>query len=327
MTKDTKRSHLTVTPGEEGLRLDQLLVRRLSGLGRRGAVRLIAEGGVRLAREPDTTPAKSTPVQAGDVVWLQLTAELLARAQPADAPPRSQQLADVTIVYQDDHLTVLHKPSGRPTHPLSPDETDTVANHLAWADPRCLTVGGPAREGGLCHRLDRLTSGLLAAARTPEAYLHLRERFAAHEVDKGYLALVCGVPPDKGEQDAPIASVRGRRRVVVGSGQPALTQFRVLERFAAAALLEVTTRFGRRHQVRAHLAHMQYPLVDDTLYGGSSVEGWSRGPLLHAHRLALPHPVDGNIVRFTAPMSPEQRQALDRLAENPERPSGSGGRT
>ncbi len=311
--EDRERTQLTVTSSEDGLRLDQLLVRRFSRLGRRGAARLIADGGVRLAHAPGSTPAKSTIVEARDVVLLQLTDQMLARAQPMDAPPVPRHLPDVTIVFQDEHLTVLVKPAGRSTHPLSPEDADTVANHLAWADPRCLTAGGPAREGGLCHRLDRLTSGLLVAARTPEAHRRLRESFAAHEVDKGYLALIGGDPPDRDEVDAPIASARGRR-VIVGSGQPALTQFTTLERFAGLALVEVSTHTGRRHQVRAHLAHAGHPLVDDTLYGGSSVEGWSTGPLLHAHRLALAHPVDGHALRFTLPLPAQQRRALDALS-------------
>jgi 23S rRNA pseudouridine1911/1915/1917 synthase len=318
MTTPAERSRLTVSRDEDGLRLDQWLARRLPGLGRRGAARLIAKGGVCLAGTSGASgpaPAKSTPVQAGDVVELLLTPEMLARARPVDAPPRPRHLADVTIVHQDDHLTVLQKPPGRPSHPLAPDETDTVANHLAWADPRCLTAGGPAREAGLCHRLDRLTSGLLVAARTAEAYRFVRQSFAAHEVDKGYQALVCGAPPEEGEVDAPIASVRGRRRVSVGSGQPARSRFGVLERYDAAALVEVSTRTGRRHQVRAHLAHAGHPLVKDTLYGGSSIEGWSNGPLLHAHRLALPHPANGVIVRFNAALSSKQRQALDDLGK------------
>lgn len=315
MTEETRRSRLTVSEQEDGLRLDQLLVRRLSGLGRQGAARLIAQGGVGLEQGPLSRPVKSTLVHAGDVVLLNLTDSMLARARPQEAPPRAQRLADVTVLFQDDHLTVLCKPAGRPTHPLTPDETDTVANHLAWADPRCLTAGGPAREAGLVHRLDRITSGLLVAARTPAVHHRLRECFAAHDVEKGYLALVIGAPPDTGKVDAPIASARGRRRVVVGSGQPAHTQFQVRERFAGSALLEVSTRYGRRHQVRAHLAHAVHPLVDDVLYGGSSVEGWTGGPLLHAHRLALPHPTDGHRIEFTAPLSPERRQELDRLAE------------
>jgi 23S rRNA pseudouridine1911/1915/1917 synthase len=322
---DTERTHLTVTPSEDGLRLDQLLVSRFSRLGRRGAARLIADGGVRLAHAPGSTPAKSTPVQAGEVILLRLTDQMLARARPTDAPPMPRQHTDVTIVFQDDHLTVLLKPAGRPTHPLTPEDTDTVANHLAWADPLCLTAGGPPREGGLCHRLDRLTSGLLVAARTPEAHRHLRAVFAAHEVDKGYLALVSGDPPDQGKVDVPIASARGRRRVRVGSGQPALTRYQTQERFVGLALVEVTTNTGRRHQVRAHLAHADHPLVDDTLYGGSSVEGWSAGPLLHAHRLALAHPVDGHALRFTAPLLPQQRRALDALAEFQKQTTGSEG--
>jgi len=314
MTPDAEQTPLTVTQAEHGLRLDQLLVRRFSRLGRRGAARLIAEGGVRLAHAPDSTPTKSTTVGAGDVVLLKLTAQMLDRARPVDAPPAPRQLPDVTIVYQDDHLTVLVKPAGRPTHPLTPQDTDTVANHLAWADPRCLTAGGPAREGGLCHRLDTLTSGLLVAARTPEAHRHLRQCFAAHEVDKGYLALVCGDPPDQGEVDTPIASARGRRRVTVGSGQPALTQYRIQERFSKSAVVEVWTHTGRRHQVRAHLAQEGHPLVDDALYGGSSVEGWTAGPLLHAHRLSLPHPVGGQVLRLTAPLPPDLRRRLDALS-------------
>jgi len=315
MTKDPWPSVLAVSPEEDGLRLDQWLVRRLPDLGRQGAARLIAEGAIRLTGSPSSPPAKSTPMRAGEVVQLRLTAQMLARARPRDAPPRPCQLADVTIVFQDDYLTVVHKPAGRSTHPLTPDETDTVANHLAWADPRCLTAGGPAREGGLCHRLDRLTSGLLIAARTPAAHRHLRECFTTHRVSKGYLALVTGAPPDQGEEHAPLTSVRGQRRIKVGRGQPASTSFWVLERFGAAALLEVSTRFGRRHQVRAHLAHAGHPLVDDALYAGGSVAGWSGGLLLHANRLALPHPADGKLTEFTAPLPPKQRQALDQLAE------------
>lgn len=308
-------THLTVAADEDGLRLDQWLVRRFDSLGRRGAARLIADGCVRLSGRPGPPTVKSTLVKAGDEIAVESSPESWARAQPLEAPPQPCQLPDVHLAHQDEALSVWHKPAGRSTHPLGPEETDTLANHVAWADPQCLTVGGPAREGGLCHRLDRLTSGLLVSARTPEAYQSLRQRFAAHEVDKGYLALVCGTPPAHTDVDAPIDSLRGRRRVRVGCGQPARSELRVVEPYAYAALVEVTTRTGRRHQVRAHLAHLGHPLVDDTLYGGAAMDGWSLGPLLHAHRLALPHPTDDVVATFHVALNNAQRAALNKLTQ------------
>ncbi len=271
---------------------------------------LIALGDVRLRgrRQP-----KAAVVHSGDLVDLCIPDELLARAHPVDAPPLPRRLGDVEMVHQDDHLTVLLKPAGRSTHPLDPEEESTVANHLAWADPRCLEVGGPAREGGLCHRLDRLTSGLLLAARTPEAYQALRRSFRAHRVEKGYLALVGGSPPTHGEVNEPIESLPSRRRVRVGSGQPALSSYRVRRRYPGAALVEVTTRTGRRHQVRAHMASVGHPLVEDLLYGGGSLTGWGGEPLLHAHRLCLPHPCDDHEVSFSADLPVTMEEALRRL--------------
>ncbi len=303
-------TQITVTAAEDGLRLDKLLVQRFEDLSRRGAARLVADGAVLL---PGARPTKSMPVRTGMVIELNLTDELLARAQPVDASPRPHQHPDVSIVYQDEHLTVVHKPAGRPSHPLGPDETDTVANHLAWADPRCLEVGGPAREGGLCHRLDNLTSGLLVAARTAQAYAALRKHFTDHDVQKGYLALVGGEPPAEGQVRVPINSIRGRRKVQLGTGLAASSRFRVVERYERAALVEVSTHTGRRHQVRAHLAHAGHPLVNDKLYAGTSMEGWSEGPLLHAHRLEFDHPAHGEPLQLEAPLSTEQRRALDQL--------------
>jgi 23S rRNA pseudouridine1911/1915/1917 synthase len=174
-------------------------------------------------------------------------------------------------------------------------------------------VGGPPREAGLTHRLDTLASGLLVAARTPRAHADLRRQFHDHAVKKRYRVLVWGHPADTGVVDVPIASRPGRRKVTVGSGQPACTEWHVEVMHARTALLDVTASTGRRHQVRAHLAHAGHPLTDDGLYGGAPFPA-GPGPLLHAHQLLLWHPGARRWFTFHAPLFSHQQAALDRLA-------------
>jgi 23S rRNA pseudouridine1911/1915/1917 synthase len=267
------RHHHRVTSAQAGTRLDRFLAGRHRGLGRRGAAALIAEGRVRLERDapdPDEPPPrtrKGERLRAGDVVWVDAPPERLAQT-PGETPPAPASVPGVEIRHVDAQLVVLAKPAGVPTHPLRPGETGTVANHLALVHPECVAAGGPPREGGLAHRLDTLTSGLIVAARTPEAHRWLRARFDAHEVQKTYLALVHGAPEPAFTLEAPIASRRGRRRVDVGRGLPAVTRIEVREQYRDAALVSARTAHGRRHQIRAHLAHAGHPLVADALYGG-----------------------------------------------------------
>lgn len=316
-TPDSELLRIEVAPDEDGGRLDALLVRHVSGVGRKGAAALIADGAVRIERSSSATPRpmwrKGEQVSAGDVVLVALTAAALARAIPSTAPPTPRAHPAVILLHEDAHVLVVCKPAGLPSHPLHPDETETAANHLAWLDPGCAASGGPPREGGLCHRLDTLTSGLLLAARTPEAYRELRRQFQAHEVEKTYAALVHGTPPSAGQVDAPILSRRGHRAVLAGQGLPARTSYRRVRSFHGAALVEAVTRTGRRHQIRAHLALDGHPLVADELYGGGALPGWSLGPLLHASRVTFRHPARGRQLTLDAPLPTAVQQALDRL--------------
>jgi 23S rRNA pseudouridine1911/1915/1917 synthase len=247
----------------------------------------------------------------------------------------------VLILHEDAHLVALGKPAGLPTHPLRPGETGTLANHLAALFEIPRDLGGPAREAGLVHRLDTLTSGLMVAARTAEAYASLRSQFREHLVEKAYLALVTGAPPDDLVVDAPIESRRGRRKVTLGRGQPAETGVTVLTRFTGLALVEARTRHGRRHQVRAHLAQAGHPLLGDPLYGppvlaaavppagpserdsaspecvpnspGALPLPEGPWPLLHASYLRFAHPADGRPFELRLSLPEEAEEALRKL--------------
>src|SRR5262249_8943912 len=197
------------------------------------------------------------------------------------------------------------------THPLAPGERGTAANALVARFPELAGVG-PPREGGAVHRLDAGTSGLLCFARTPAAYDALRAAFRAGAVEKEYLALCLGDPPQDGGCAPP--SGRGgagarRARVFVDpraarahAAPPAETRFAVATRYRSGlALLRVQARTGRMHQVRVHLAHLGFPLAGDRLYQGPDdtardPTGLAR-PFLHAARLVLPHPPPAARVR------------------------------
>jgi 23S rRNA pseudouridine1911/1915/1917 synthase len=186
-----------------------------------------------------------------------------------------------------------------PSQPLRAGELGTAASAIAARFPECAAIGDDPRDGGLVHRLDIGTSGVLVAARTEAAYRALRDAFGGGLVDKQYLAITDGRPVAR-ECDAPLAQ-RGKRAVVDhGGGLPAYTEFAVQEAGPAHALVRCTARTGRMHQVRAHLAYTGAPITGDELYGGAPLAGFE-GFFLHAARIALPLPGAGGPLVVEAP--------------------------
>jgi 23S rRNA pseudouridine1911/1915/1917 synthase len=208
-----------------------------------------------------------------------------------------------------------------PSHPLEPGEKGTAANALVGRFPELARIGPAAREGGLVHRLDTDTSGLLLAARTEAAHAMLRAQFSARTVEKGYLALVAGEIHAGGEIALPLLhDPRDPRRMQAASdpdyaqehgARPAVTRFLPLERRSGFTLLDVEIATGVMHQIRAHLSFIGHPLAGDALYGGPHVAGLSRH-FLHAARLAFAHP-DGSRARFESPLPPDLADALTSL--------------
>ena len=226
----------------------------------------------------------------------------------------------IRIVHADAFVVVADKPAGMPSHPLKPGEKGTAANALVGRFPELASVGPQLREGGLVHRLDTDTSGLLLAARTEAAYAMLRAQFTARSVEKGYLALAQGEIHAGGEIALPLAHDGPRMTAIsdpeyaeAHGARPAVTRFTPVERRGGFTLLDIEIPTGVMHQIRAHLAFIGHPLAGDSLYGGPLLPGLDRH-FLHASRLAFAHP-DGSRARFESPLPPDLSAALAALGE------------
>ncbi|WNK20616.1 23S rRNA pseudouridine(1911/1915/1917) synthase RluD [Halomonas piscis] len=232
------------------------------------------------------------------------------------------------LVFEDDHLLVVNKPAGMVVHPAAGNPDGTLLNALLHHHPPIADVP----RAGIVHRLDKDTSGLLMVAKTLAAQTALVEQLQARTVSRQYDAVVIGTPVAGGTVDAPIGRhPRDRKRQAVNaSGKPAVTHFRVVERFRAHTHVRCRLETGRTHQIRVHLAHARYPLIGDALYGGRpKLPPGAAEPLkeilrefprqaLHARRLGFVHPESGQEVSFRAPLPDELLMLLDYLREDHE---------
>jgi 23S rRNA pseudouridine1911/1915/1917 synthase len=258
--------------------------------------------------------AKGTRLGVGAIVEV-------AAHPAAGGPIAADPTVKIVVLYQDDQLVAVDKPAGVPSHPLRPGERGTVANGLVARFPSCAGASEDPREGGLAHRLDTATSGVLIAARSPDVWATLRRALGGEDCRKSYLCEVWGAPPDVGRIDAEIGR-RGRRGGVVrvggGGRQPraAATEWTVIARRHQTVLLEARLHAGRPHQVRAHLAAAGFPIVGDDRYDDRYQQRYGDrpgGPLasrvptrlhLHASALRFRHPVTGSLLEISAPAPP-----------------------
>ncbi len=305
MSDDTR--DLSIPDAAAGQRIDLFVGEALS-LSRAQLRKLFEEDRVRV---DGRKAQKGLRVAAGQLVRVRLPAAV----DPGVTPEPALALA---VLAEDASLVAVDKPAGCPSHPLRPEELGTVANALVARFPECALASEDVREGGLCHRLDVETSGVLLAARSREAWLAVREAFTRRDVDKRYWTLVTGPLADEGEIDLPLRHhPRHADRVepdVSGEegGREALSRFRVLARGGEYSLVEVQILTGVLHQVRAHLAAIGAPVVGDALYGGRPEPSLQRF-FLHARSLALPHPVTQKPFFAQSPLAPELGECLARL--------------
>jgi len=290
-----------------GERLDKILAAHLPELSRTQAQRLIEEGRVAVNGQTVSRPA----LKLEQAVTVQVTL-------PAPAPT-SHQAEDIPleVVFENADILVINKPAGMVVHPAAGHASGTLVNAVLGHDPDLEGVGDEARPG-IVHRLDKDTSGLIVVAKNDMAHRSLQRQFAERTIEKYYLALVDGFPPtDTGRIEAAIArDPQERKRMAIVSeargGKPALTEYRVVEKFKAHSLLECHLLTGRTHQIRLHLAHvLKCPIVGDTVYGRARPTLATGRQFLHAARLTLTLPRTRKRQTFTAPLPAELEHLLE----------------
>ena len=283
--------HLTgeIPAAAAGRRLDQVLAELFDGYSRSRLQQWIRDGGVLLDDRPAVAKHR---VVGGERVEIRAHLPLETEVRPQAIP--------LDVRFEDEQLLVVNKPAGLVVHPAAGNPEGTLQNALLHHYPELASLP----RAGIVHRLDKDTSGLMVVARSLAAHKSLVEQLQSRSVQREYLALVHSAVPAGGSVDAPVGRhPRDRLRMaVVSSGKPALTHYRVLERFPAHTLLVVRLETGRTHQIRVHMAHIHCPLVGDPLYGGRQRlprraapalrEALSafRRQALHATRLAFTHP-------------------------------------
>lgn len=307
-------------PDAEGERLDLYLVSQFRDASRSSIQRAITGGDLTVNGRP---VKPSHRLSAGDEIR-----GVIPESPPIEAVPENIPL---NVVYEDAEVIVVNKPAGMVTHPGAGVSTGTLANalvyHLTAQSHNPPKRGGVTRPG-IVHRLDVGTSGLVVVAKTDRAHLRLAEQFEARTISKRYLALAYGtVQLESGVIEAPIGrDPKNRvRMAVVPEGRPAITLYRVNQRFDGFTLLDLEIKTGRTHQIRVHLAHLKHPVVGDAAYGAgrsnsvknprtrAAIAKLSR-PFLHASRLRFTHPSEDRVMEFEAPLPEELTAFLAGLA-------------
>lgn len=199
------------------------------------------------------------------------------------------------IVYEDSTMLVVNKPKGMLTHPTSIEKTGTLVNALLFKYKDTLSDCNGKNRPGIVHRLDRNTSGLLMIAKTNDAYEKLKAQMQARTVEKKYYAIVCG---DVKDDLSTIETNMGRhptrpeKMAVTQDGKHAVTHYKVLERLNGYTLLEICIETGRTHQIRVHMAYINNPIVNDTMYGGAKLPVKTQEQVLQAFSLKFISPSD-----------------------------------
>ena len=299
----TNTEHLSsrVPDALAGMRLDQALAEMFSGYSRARLQQWIRGGQVTV--DSHLWRAKDK-VLGGEQI--ELTATLVNEV--ASLP----QAIPLDIVYEDEHLLVINKPAGLVVHPAAGNHDGTMLNALLHYAPELVHVP----RAGIVHRIDKETSGLLVVARNLTAQADLVQQLQERSIEREYEAVTMGVMTSGGSVDAPIGrhAVDRKRMAVTRSGKPAVSHYRVVERFRIHTHVKVHLETGRTHQIRVHMAYIHHPLLGDPVYGGrlrippnssesliTTLRTFKR-QALHAARLALQHPESGEPMEWQAPL-------------------------
>ena len=301
---------------QAGWRLDRALADAIPTLSRERIKKLVKEGQLtdgrgNLVRDP------AIKVKGEERFTLDVPEPTPHHAIPQDIA--------LTIVHEDEHLLVVDKPAGLVVHPAAGNPDGTLVNALLHHCAGQLSgIGGVARPG-IVHRIDKDTSGLLVVAKTDVAHEGLAKQFAAHSIDRRYLAVASGlILAGEGTVDAPLArSSQNRKKMAVvaeGRGKRAVTHWTKLANLRDASLVQCRLETGRTHQVRVHMASLGHPLVGDPTYGRTKKThrmllkelGFER-QALHAAELGFTHPVTKDRLSFSSALPSDMSELVEKL--------------
>jgi 23S rRNA pseudouridine1911/1915/1917 synthase len=297
---------MTIQAEQSGIRLDVFLSEQLDNLSRSAAQKLLESGAVTLKGK---ALRKQDRTVAGTVYEVVLPEVREVAIEAKDLP--------LDIVYEDADLLVLNKPKGVVVHPAPGHWDDTLVNALMYHCRESLSgINGELRPG-IVHRIDKDTSGLLIVAKNDFAHQALADQLQDHSLSRTYEAVVKGgFKEDEGTVDAPIGRHpvdRKKMAVTDKNSRPAVTHWKVLERFGSYTLVECRLETGRTHQIRVHMAHIHHPILGDTVYGSPKPELGQDSQCLHARALTFRHPRTGEQITVTCPRPAYFEAVLEKL--------------
>jgi 23S rRNA pseudouridine1911/1915/1917 synthase len=295
---------LSVEGEGSGQRLDAFLARAVPELSRSQWKNLIESGRVQVNGRCCKPNHK---LKTGDVLEWTVPDRAPLAAIPEDIP--------LNIIHEDDAIIVLNKPPGMVVHPAVGNPSGTLLHGLLFHDPKLQML----ERGGIVHRLDKDTSGVMVVARTEATMQNLQNQFKARTTEKEYLAFVWGAPPKTGRIETLLGRHpvhRKKQAVLKEEGREAVSNYEVVEQFGEVALMRVHIETGRTHQIRVHMAHIGHPVAGDRVYGRARKHKLPVNPerqLLHAAKLVVDHPVSGKRLSFEAPLFDDMQSLLREL--------------
>ena len=289
---------------QQGLRLDVVLAETTKPLESRANIQRSIRAGL-ISINGITTTRSSTKVISGQIIRVKPPKDYLA---PAITPSE----LSLNVVFEDDDIAIIDKPSGMVVHSGAGHLTDTMANAAVTRWPKISSVGDADRPG-IVHRLDRDTSGLLIIALNPAAYNNLTLMIKKHEIERIYTALVHGHPKSStGTIDAPIGRDphHRTRQAVNAGGRPALTHYEVIREIGQFSFIKVRLETGRMHQIRVHMTAIGHPIAGDQTYGKrEGIANLSR-QFLHASKLTFNHPISSEKISVTSKLPDDLQSAI-----------------
>ena len=297
---------LSAAPEDAGARIDSFLAAQLDGMTRSAAQKLLQSGAVLVNGKAVAKNYKLTGCETLSVT--------LPEAEEADLVPQNIPL---DVVFEDEDVIVVNKPSGMVVHPAPGHSDGTLVNALLYHCAGSLSGVGGEKRPGIVHRIDRDTSGLIIAAKNDAAHLFLSAQLADHTLARTYEAICVGnFREDSGTVDAPIgrhSADRKKMAVTDRGSRSALTHWEVLERFQGFTHVRCKLETGRTHQIRVHMAYIGHPILGDTVYGAKKPVPGLTGQCLHAVGLQFIHPRTHALVSLSCPLPEEFTAMLQKL--------------